>query len=99
MDTFLKRQVQARQAKKEKEQLLAQGVTQSGASKKKLEDSSAKKTRVTQPKEFQFASNRGNASDKKVEKKEEKIEEIYISDVTYGDALNYLHAELHKLQL
>jgi len=123
MDSFIKRQIQARQTKKEKEQLLAQGNTQhrvilnakseknekmneknekNNAKTDKIEDSSAKKTKITQPKEFNFNSNRQTNSEKKSEKKEEilrKNEEIYISDVSYGDALNFLHAELHKLKL
>lgn len=52
--------------------------------------SSSKKPK-TQP------TNKGG-SEKKVSLETEEGE-IYITDVAYGDALNYLHDELHKIKL
>lgn len=97
VEGFLKRQYQARQTRMEKEQLLAQGNTQNTTNNKP----SAKKTRATKPKEFNFASNKQLNSEKKDQKNDQKEtkDDVYISDTTYGDALNYLHAELHKIDL
>lgn len=86
VENFLKRQYQARQAKKEREDLLASGNTQSGkygTAKKRIGG---------------IDQNYGSARVTNSEKKA-RNDEIYISDVSYGDAMNYLHNELHKLQL
>ena len=53
VDKFLKRQIQARQAKEEKEILMAQGSTQH------IMNAQGKKDRITIPKEFNFSKNAG----------------------------------------
>lgn len=84
VNTFIKRQAMARQAKIEKERILAKGTTQNSASKKNLK---------TKEKKENWGSER-----KKTEENDFKTE-IYISEVSYGDALNYLHDELHKMHI
>ena len=55
---------------------------------------------MTRPKEFNLTKGSSGSEQKlkTLEKDEAKVE-VYIQDVTYGDALNYLHDELHKLKL
>lgn len=87
VDSFIKRQAMARKAKIEKERILAKGTTQNSASKKNL--------KTPKEKTENWASER-----KKINTEENEMRnEIYVSDVTYGDALNYLHDELHKMHI
>jgi len=55
---------------------------------------------MTKPKEFNLTKGSSGSEQKlkTLEKNDIKVD-VFIQDVTYGDALNYLHDELHKFKL
>jgi hypothetical protein len=95
----LKRQIQARQAKEEREILLSQGNTQH------VNSMQGKKERITIPKEFNFAKNSSqNISNANTEKRsilEKEVDESFgrLSEFTYGEAINFLHERLVRLEI